>query len=101
MSTGELVPTLLEVGKNKPRKHGLKKHSKPRKKNLLPQLSLGQPEQQVASTINPLLKANAPAGTLSNLVVMVRFADHANRSLPSKSEINILFNQTGGHSTFH
>lgn len=37
------------------------------------------------------------ASTIRNLVIMVRFADHARRTLPTSEEVDILFNRPGGH----
>jgi len=36
-------------------------------------------------------------GVLKNVIVLLCFADHANRTLPSKADIEILYNQIGGH----
>lgn len=36
---------------------------------------------------------------VKNLVIMVRFADHTQRTLPSATEVDILFNSRGGHPT--
>ncbi len=41
----------------------------------------------------------APAGTVKNLVVMIRFSNHVGRTLPSIADMGVLFNATGGHPT--
>jgi len=35
--------------------------------------------------------------TMKNLVLMIRWEGHQNRNLPSKADMEILFNQVGGH----
>ncbi|GAA5508037.1 hypothetical protein Rcae01_03497 [Novipirellula caenicola] len=44
------------------------------------------PEQNIPS------RAAAPQGTVKNLVVLLRFKDHANRPLPTQAEYDQLFN---------
>jgi M6 family metalloprotease-like protein len=36
-------------------------------------------------------------GTLHNLVILIRFTDHKNRTLPSRADIDILMNHDGPH----
>jgi len=36
-------------------------------------------------------------GTLKNLVIPILFSDHTDRDLPSQEELNMLWNQKGGH----
>ncbi|WP_144394582.1 M6 family metalloprotease domain-containing protein [Pleionea sediminis] len=94
-TTGELKPTSLEVGKGNPEHWGLKKHAKPRKTNKY----LKHQSYFQSSLINPALKSmknSNNVGSLNNLVVLIRFADHANRKLPSRSNFEILFNKVGG-----
>jgi hypothetical protein len=39
--------------------------------------------------------AIATTGTLKNLVIPIRFKDHARRTLPSQADLNVLFNNNG------
>ena len=48
-----------------------------------------------SSTSQNSEQVNSP-GSLKNLVVMIRFADHTGRPLPTNSDLNVLFNATGG-----
>lgn len=41
-------------------------------------------------------RAAAPAGEVRNLVVLMKFADHADRDLPSRQDFDTLFNAVGG-----
>ena len=39
-------------------------------------------------------------GIVKNLVIMVRFADHQGRRLPTRTQVDILYNSRGGDATF-
>jgi M6 family metalloprotease-like protein len=41
-------------------------------------------------------RAASPVGEVHNLVVLMRFADHAGRALPSKQDFEAIFNKEGG-----
>lgn len=47
---------------------------------------------------NPLIRKRLARGTLKQLVVLLRFADHVNRTLPEPNEYDIMLNQRGGDS---
>ena len=97
--SGHLIPTVHEVGRVNPKALGLQKRVLP------------------SAAVRALMRANGPAGqsseeasigqpflesgpqTLRNLVVLVRFADHTGRMLPSESEIDVLMNTIGGDPT--
>ena len=55
-------------------------------------------QQQKAERANRRQLASSE-GSLKNLVVLVRFADHVNRKLPSPNEYDILLNGAGSGST--
>lgn len=40
--------------------------------------------------------AGGASGSTKNIVIMMRFADHFNRTLPSNSDVDVLFNAVGG-----
>lgn len=92
-SLGQLVPTAWEVGKVAPGAKGLEKRLLPERRMSGPQKAGGTS----GSTEGP--QAVPPVGTIKNLVVMVRFADHAGRTLPSAADMEVLFNATSPHST--
>jgi hypothetical protein len=43
--------------------------------------------------------STAPTGQIPSLVVMIRFANHTIRTLPSAADVNVLFNAVGGKVT--
>src|SRR5690606_10704257 len=44
-------------------------------------------------------RAASPVGSVKNLVILLRFADHQGRALPSREDLDTLFNAPGGHSS--
>lgn len=96
--SGQLLSTHLEVGAADPESIGLGKHE-------LPSAALRGLNSSTISNYNALQRRRRESrerrqlsGTVRNLVVMVRFADHVNRTLPSKSDLNTLFNNVGPHA---
>lgn len=90
---GRLVPTAWEVGKVNPGAKGLQKRILPDRRLIEPQKAGGSSAGAEAP------QAIAPAGTIKNLVVMVRFSDHVGRPLPSAADMGVLFNATAPHAT--
>lgn len=85
LNNGRLVASQHAVGKSNPKALGLSK-------NLLPSADVRKQTQKSVSSI----QAVPPSGDIRNLVVMIRFADHAGRGVPSENDLNILFNAAGG-----
>lgn len=94
---GKLVPTGLKVGLNSPRANGLRRNELP--SNAQRGKSAKKVSGAVMSDAVAATEAAAAVGggTLRNLVVLVRFSDHAGRSLPPVADIDVLFNAPGGH----
>jgi len=88
---GRLVPSGLKVGLNNPRAYGLTPGILPSK------------AQRAASAKGvsggadaPDAQGISPSGAIKNLVVLIRFSNHTGRTLPSNSDVNVLFNAPGG-----
>lgn len=98
-ASGRLLSTHLEVGTADPESIGLTKHE-------LPSQAFRGLNSTTLTNFNALMRRRRDSsrerrqlsGTVRNLVVMVRFADHVNRTLPSKSDLNTLFNNVGPHA---
>jgi M6 family metalloprotease-like protein len=97
--SGFLTPSGLVVGRDNPRAAGLEKRTLPSAAvRALSARRIGGPggptsAEGVAADSVP------PAGAIKNLVVMIRFADHASRPLPTVADMDVLFNAVGGHPT--
>jgi M6 family metalloprotease-like protein len=44
-------------------------------------------------------RAASPVGTVKNLVILMRFADHQGRALPTREDMEVLFNSGNPHTT--
>ena len=96
--SGHLNPNGMIVGRDNPQALGLQKH-------VLPSAAVraaGIRRVNGVSTsegVSAGPEGVAPSGNVKNLVVMVRFSDHAGRTLPSAADVSILFNAVGGDPT--
>ena len=90
---GQLEPTSLMVGRVSPAAAGLSTRMLPapavRQKSALSEL----PQALVAPEAPERVGAS---GTVKNLVIMMRFADHHTRPLPSTADFTKIFNAVGG-----
>jgi hypothetical protein len=93
---GHLVPTPHPVGKANPKALGLQKHLLP-SSEVLSQMRAAAPN---GSNDGSASAEQVPAaGAIKNLVVMIRFSDHVNRSLPTTANMNVLFNADSPDAT--
>lgn len=91
--TGHLNPNGLVVGRDNPRAAGLQKR-------VLPSKAIrAQSAKTTSSSDSSAPQAVPPLGVIKNLVVMVRFSNHTGRTLPSVSDMEVLFNAPGGDPT--
>ncbi|MEO6809050.1 MAG: M6 family metalloprotease domain-containing protein [Isosphaeraceae bacterium] len=85
----------LVVGKSDPAAAGVKKGAPPR-----PGIKgLHSPERLAAPAGAEPANRIAPAGAVKNVVILMRFSNHAGRTLPTTSDVDKLFNAVGGHPT--
>ncbi len=89
-AAGALTPTNLEVGKVAPGAAGLQPGVQPS-----PAIRSGLVARSLPAMTNAP-RPIAPQGTLKNLVIPIRFANHGSRTLPSTANLNTLFNAVGG-----
>ncbi|MEX0324511.1 MAG: M6 family metalloprotease domain-containing protein [Puniceicoccaceae bacterium] len=100
-ASGRLVSSGLRVGVENPKAHGLRKGELPSAKVRAERArALGHPlasdgSSESAGGESPAM-ASATSGVLKNLVVLIRWLDHAGRTLPSTSDVDILMNAPGG-----
>jgi len=100
---GQLVSTSHRVGHVNPADVGLSKHILP-PPAVRAQSALTLPSKSIesgsgSSSSSSTAQGAAPAGTIKNLVVMVRFSDHTTRTLPTSIDMNVLFNGPAGPGT--
>jgi M6 family metalloprotease-like protein len=100
-ATGRLVSSGVRAGIDNPVARGLRPGELPSQAARRAKArAMGHP-LAVAGTsgsTGTAAPASAPAGTgvLKNLVVLIRWADHTSRSLPSQSDVDVLMNAPGG-----
>lgn len=85
---GRLQPTKHIVGKSNPQALSLTKR-------ILPPRKIRERYSKNLTSSNQQ-RVTVATGQVKNLVVMLRFADHAQRTLPSVTDIDVLFNKAGG-----
>ncbi|MDC0504115.1 M6 family metalloprotease domain-containing protein [Verrucomicrobiales bacterium] len=97
---GRLVPTGLRVGQSDPARAGLSG-------NILPDAAIRNARRQAmsmpqqaggvaaAAAESEGVAAAVPA-TMKNLVILLRFSDHASRAVPPTTDIEVLMNAVGG-----
>jgi len=95
--SGHLNPNGLIVGRDNPRAAGLQQR-------ILPSAAIRAQSAKTVSSSGSGSGSSAPQGvppqgTIKNLVVMFRFSNHTGRTLPTKSDMEVLFNATSPHPT--
>ena len=101
-ANGHVVPTNHEAGKANPQALGLSKHIVPTHevlKKTRPDFS-SAPGDGGTSSGPSSSPESVVSGTMKNLVVLIRFADHTLRSLPLEGNIDVLFNSFGSNEYF-
>jgi len=92
-AAGLLAETALRVGVDAP--------DDTVKPGILPDASVRRAIAMTVLPEKPWMRSSPgrsvpPLGEVKNLVVLARFADHTGRTLPTDSDINVLFNTVGG-----
>jgi hypothetical protein len=98
-STGALVESSLDVGKGRPEQLGVPKGLRGKQRSH-PHDMDGHPKNNRRRRQHEgthMRRQVQSTGTFKNLVVMVRFADHVNRTLPDTASLATLFNNVGTH----
>ena len=112
--TGDLISTGVRFGSpscgDAIRRMGLKKHLRPknivanddRRHRILRGQRRADGRRGSSSSSSPSSSSsgsNSTPNSMRNLVVLMRFSDHANRTLPSPSDYDVLMNGPGGKGT--
>ncbi len=99
-ATGRVVPTALRVGRDNPARAGLTRRILPsREIRAQSHLHANDGAEASESEDGPLLM-DPITGVKRNLVVLMRFSDHATRTLPTPANYDTLFNSVGGDPTY-
>ncbi len=89
-----LVSSGLVVGKGDPRAVGLTPRLLPSAEGIE---AIRQSSPMFASTRGAAAAAAPPVvGVVENVVIMMRFSNHMGRTLPTNSDVDVLFNVVGG-----
>jgi M6 family metalloprotease-like protein len=112
--TGDLISTGVRFGSpscgDAIRRMGLKKHLRPknivanddehlRRHRILRGQRRADGRRGSSSSSSSSSGSNSTPNSMRNLVVLMRFSDHANRILPSPSDYDVLMNGPGGKGT--
>ena len=101
-AVGQLVPSALRVGVDDPARAGLHKR-------VLPDPAIRNARREQMSLVDQVGGPNGGSEpessaavasvppSLKNLVILLRFSDHASRALPSTTDLDVLMNADGGH----
>lgn len=102
---GQLTATNLLVGRADPAQAGLTKRILPAPEHRHSLLGGHDHEHQhddIRGGGGPaalIAGGGGAIGTVKNVVIMMRFSDHVGRTLPSQSDMEVLFNNVGPHAT--
>ena len=116
-ATGELVPSRCVVGRCDPAKEGFVPHVQPddrARRRLADKTGFGmlqnhrqqrrrrrsRPRSRSLMAISRRAQEGEPE-VLKNLVLLLRFADHIDRDIPSRDDYDILFNTIGANPQDH
>jgi M6 family metalloprotease-like protein len=92
-AAGSLGPTPWVVGRDDPIAVGLTPHERPTREGIALANLHAAPESPTADTPPGVI---APNGTIDNVVILMRFSNHAERTLPSPADYDRIFNAPGG-----
>lgn len=91
---GRLAPTELLVGKADPAAEDIQPRVLPTPRHLR-EIEVDRLPMP-AAVARDVARRAAPAGDVKNLVVLMRFKGHEDRPLPSREDMDVVFNKPGG-----
>ncbi len=103
MNTGEMIDTGLVAGADDPNSKNVHKHASEESVSLMekmkPSFFKEQNNRKLRGSKDRADQSHRrtviTSGKLKNLVIPIRFADHAFRTLPSQDDLNVLMNNRG------